>query len=196
VVEQHDAAVVARGRAERAVADDPVERRQDRLAGVEEDVDAEVERAALARQLGLVSVGVVDAAVLEVAAERGCGVGRLRVLAGPVIDGRVVQRRVADGAGVGRLQVGADRPRVRNRLVAAGAAQPQVLELRRHRAEPAQQRGDRLLADEQVVVRGLLAALERRHRDAHRQPRPDQVGQQLQLLGRERRDLVVAGDER
>ena len=83
-----------------------------------------------------------------------------------------------------------------HRLVPAGRPQAQVLELVRDGAEPAQQRRHRLLADQQVLVAGLVATLAHGHRDAHRQPRADQVGQQRQLLRAERGDLVIAGHQR
>ncbi len=139
------------------------------------------------------------ATVLQVAAQRRRR-GRRRARAGrarrPVEHRRAVEWRLADRPGLSGLHEAAHRAGMRDGLVAAGGAQPQVLELGRRRAEPAQQRRDRLLADQQVFVGWLLAALAHGHRDAHRQPGADQLRQQRQLLGGERGDLVVAGDER
>ena len=175
VVEDDDPSPVARFRAERDGADGPVERRQDRLAGRQEDVDAEVQRAPLARQLSLECRGVVDPAVLEVASERGLDRRRRRVGAGEVDHRSAGERRPAHRAGVGEPQVGSDGVRRRDGLVSAGVAQAQQLELGRRGAEALQQRGDALLADQQVLVAGLLGPLQSGHRDAHRQPGADQV---------------------
>jgi len=195
VVEHDDPAPVARRRPPGDVAHDAVERREDRLAGREEDVDAEVQRAPLAGQLGHERVGVVDAPVLQVAAERGLDVRGRRVLAGEVDDRRAVERRAADRAGIGGLEVVPHRARGGDRLVAARRAHPQVLERSGLGPEPVEQRRHARLADQQVVVAGLLAPLALGHAHAHREPHADEVSQQGELARLQRRDLVVAGDE-
>ena len=200
VVEQHDAAEVARGRAVRAVADDAVERREDRLAGVEEDVDAEVEGAALARQLrrerrrsrrcrGPRGSGRAPAR-WPAARRRRPSRRTSRVPARSRAAGRTRVRPPRSGGSRGPPGRGAP-PRSRRPSGGAGA---------RARAGPAPSRRSSAGTASWLISRYSLSGWSRRWRTAIAMLIASRVrirsGSSASSCRAERRDLVIAGDQR
>ncbi len=200
--------------------DGAVQRREDRRAGLDEQIHAQVDRAPLGPGVRLHAERVLrrPAARLIVAADPDFGALRaqpaeeevrpcLRVVpavqpleieaADAQVEGDAPGLREPDAehrchpAGMG-TQPPDHRGRPGTRLEPAGMPHHVMREVRTHRREPVEQRPDACLADGEVRVVRIPLPLACRVDRAHAEPQADQRVESLDLRFRERIRLVVA----